>query len=248
VLLIGLALAWRVDLVSRGSALALTAGAVVSIALARLLRPGARAATAAAGWVAVTLVLALGAASARAATVDAVRAADPGAELLDVVVTPLPSNAICADVVTVERSGMLYRVATARVSAAPSVTDASRCGARDRARSSFAPSARPSTPAVHWDAEWSAPHTELAVLARESCPALAALRFIRVPAWRAAGDSVTALGDVRFGGAESGFASVRVPRRSSVCPPAVPPWTPPRAELLELSSVTPLAETSRGGR
>jgi inner membrane protein len=248
VLLIGLALAWRVDLVSRGSALALTAGAVVSIALARLLRPGARAAMAVAGWVAVTLVLAQGAASARAATVDAVRAADPGAELLDVVVTPLPSNAICAAVVTVERSGMLYRVATARVSAAPQVTDASRCGARDRARSSFAPSARRSTPAVHWDAEWSAPHAELAALARESCPALAALRFIRVPAWRAAGDSVTALGDVRFGGAESGFASVRVPRRSSVCPPAVPPWTPPRADLLELSSVTPLAETSRGGR
>jgi inner membrane protein len=248
VLLIGLVLAWRVDLVSRGAAIALTVGAVVSIVLARVLRSGPRAAVAVSAWIAVTLVMGIGAASARAATVNAVRAADPGAQLLDVVVTPLPSNAVCADVITVERSGMLYRVATARVSAAPLLTEASRCGARDRARASFASSSRRSTPAVHWDAEWSAPYAELATLARESCYALAALRFIRVPAWHVVDDSLVALGDVRFGGAESGFASVRVPRRSSACPPAVPPWIPPRADLLGASIVTGSTETSRAGR
>ena len=35
----------------------------------------------------------------------------------------------------------------------------------------------------------------------------------------------------RWGG---GFADVHVPRRSIACPPAVPPWTPPRADLLRL--------------
>jgi inner membrane protein len=247
VLVIGLVLAWRVDLVSRGAAVALTVGAVLAIVLARLLPPGPRVATAVAGWIGVTVVMAAGAASARAAAVRAVRAADPGAELLDVVVTPLPSNAVCADVITVERSGTRYRVATARASAAPSLADASRCGARDRARSSFTASTRRSTPAVHWDSEWSASGAELAALGRESCPALAALRFIRVPAWRLLGDSLVALGDVRFGGAESGCASVRVPRRSRVCPPAVPPWTPPRAELLGLSA-SALREASRDVR
>jgi inner membrane protein len=248
VLLIGLVLAWRVDLVSRDAAIALTVGALVSIVLARMLRPGPRAAVAVSAWIAVTLVMAIGTASARAATVNAVHAADPRARLLDVVVTPLPSNAVCANVITVERSGMLYRVATARVSAAPAITDAARCGTRDRARSSFSPSTRRSTPAVRWDAEWSAPSAELATLASESCSALAALRFMRVPAWRAVDDSLVALGDVRFGGAESGFASVRVSRRSSACPPAVPPWIPPRADVLGLSVVRGSTEASRVGR
>jgi hypothetical protein len=98
----------------------------------------------------------------------------------------------------------------------------------------FRPSSRRSTPAVQWDREWTAPVAELAALARESCPALAALRFIRVPAWRALDDATVMLGDVRYGGGSgSGFTDVRVPRRSAACPDAVPPWTPPRAVLLE---------------
>jgi len=137
-------------------------------------------------------------------------------------------------VITVERSGANYHVATARVSAAPSVTQASRCGARGSADATLGPSARRSTATVQWDGEWTASHAELATLARESCPALAALRFIRVPAWRAVNDSIVLIGDVRYGGAASGFSSVRVPRRSAACPDAVPPWTPPRADLLGL--------------
>src|SRR5215208_50234 len=76
VLAIGLVLAWRVDLVSPGAAAALSAGAALSIALARVLRPGARVAVAVAGWVAVTLVMMAGATVARGAAVRAVRAAD----------------------------------------------------------------------------------------------------------------------------------------------------------------------------
>ena len=72
------------------------------------------------------------------------------------------------------------------------------------------------------------------MLVRESCPALAAMRFIRVPIWSAVGDSTVLLGDVRYGGGGSGFADVRVPRRSAGCPRGVPPWTPPRADLLGL--------------
>jgi inner membrane protein len=233
VLLAGLALAWRVELVTAGAAAALTAGAALSVVLARALRPAARVAAAVAGWVAVTLVMTAGAAAARAAAVRAVRDADPAAEVLDVVVTPLPANPVCTTVITVERSGPTYRVATARVSAAPSVTSASRCSARGGAGPMFRTSPRRSTPAVRWDAEWAAPHAELAALARASCPALAALRFIRVPAWRALDDASVMLGDARYGGASgSGFSDVRVPRRSAACPDAVPPWTPPRADLL----------------
>jgi hypothetical protein len=97
------------------------------------------------------------------------------------------------------------------------------------------PSTRRSTSAIHWDGEWRAPSGELATLARESCPALAALRFIRVPIWRAVGDSIVLLGDVRYGGGSgSGFTDVRVPRWSATCPAAVPPWTPPRSDVLSV--------------
>jgi inner membrane protein len=228
VLAVGLVLAWRVDMVSTGAATALTGGAVLSVVLARVMRPGARAAAAVGGWIAVTLVMAAGAATARAAVAQSVRAADPAATPLDIVVTPLPANPVCMTIITVERSGASYRVAAGRASAAPSVTHASRCGTRARSDPQLAPSDRRSTPAVQWDAEWTAPLAELVNLASESCPALAALRFIRVPAWRAADDSTVLLRDVRYG-----FSEVRVPRRSAGCPDDVPPWIPPRADLLD---------------
>ena len=239
VLVAGVVLAWRVSLVTTGAAAMLTIGAVISIALARLLRPAHRAVAAVGAWVVVTLVMATGSATARAETLRAARAADRAAELLDVVVSPLPANAICMSVITVERSGSTYRVATARVSSVPAIAVASSCGAPRSTDSSFRKSARRSTRAVQWDTEWIAPLAELASLARESCPALAALRFIRVPAWQAIDDSTLTLGDVRFGGAGRGFSVVRVPRRSARCPENVPPWVPPRADVLYPSIALP---------
>jgi inner membrane protein len=237
VLLIGLALVWRVSIASRGAALALTVGAVLSVLAARQLSRDARAMAAVTGWLAVTVVMMLGARLARQATRDAVRAADPAAEILDVVVTPLPANAVCMSVISVERSAATYHVTTARVSAAPWITNASQCGARGGAGPAFRPSPRPSTSRVQWDSEWTAAINELSTLARESCTAVAALRFIRVPAWRAIGDSTVLIGDVRFGGGSgNGFSDVRARRNSTRCPTAVPPWVPPRADLLATPS------------
>ncbi|HEX2778800.1 MAG TPA: metal-dependent hydrolase, partial [Gemmatimonadaceae bacterium] len=235
VLVSGVALAWRVSLASAGAAAALTIGALLSVLFAWRLRPGARIATAMTAWVAVTLVMAAGSALARRHVMRAVAAVDPAIELVDVVVSPLPANAVCFSVITVERLGATYRVVTARASSAPSIADAARCPARGGSGGLLRASARHSTRAVRWDAEWRAPVAELATLARESCPALAALRFIRAPAWRAVGDSAVMIGDVRYGsGSGSGFSDVRVPRHSPHCPDAVPPWVPPRAALLGL--------------
>lgn len=238
VLVIGLVLAWRVEMVSAGAAAALTVGAVLSVALARALGRGGRVAAAAVGWVAVTLAMAAGSVAARASTLRAAREADPSATMLDVVVSPLPTNPLCTTAITVERSGggSTYRVATARVSALPALVPAARCGTRYGGEGEMRSSTRTSSAAVQWDREWSASSAELATLARESCPALAALRFIRVPIWRSLGDSAVMIGDVRYGsGTGGGFTDVRVPRRSAACPAHVPPWVPPRAALLDNS-------------
>ena len=233
VLLAGVTLAWRIDLVSTGAAASLTAGAVASVVLAYVLSPSRRVATAIGGWLAVTLIMAVGSAKAKATALQAARSSNSAAEILDVVVSPLPANAVCMAVITVERNGANYRVATARVSSVPSITDAANCASRSGTGAIFRPSSRPSTRAVRWDSEWSAPIAELATLARESCPALAALRFIRVPVWQSESASTILLGDVRYGGGSgSSFSDVGVPRQASACPRAVPPWTPPRAELL----------------
>lgn len=235
VLLLGLALAWRVDLVSPGAAAALTAGAALSTLAARLLRPDGRVVAALVGWLIVTLVMATGSARARATATRAARAADPAAELLDVIVSPLPANPLCVAVITIERTGRTYRVSTARASSVPSIAVASRCASRNRAGPAFGTSPRPATAAMQWDAEWTAPSEEIVALVRESCHALAAMRFIRAPIWRALGDSSVMLGDVRYGGGSgSGFTDVVVPRRPAACPAGVPPWAPPRADLLGL--------------
>ena len=232
-LLIGLVLAWRVNLVSVGAATLLTIGAGASIVLARVLRPGARATFAVAGWISVTLIMMGGSRVASEAAARSARASNRAVELLDVVVTPLPANAVCLSVLTVERSDSTYRVSSARVSAAPWITDASQCGARGARGPLFRASTRTSTPNVRWDTEWTASDDALAMLASESCPALAALRFIRVPVWSAASDSAVALGDARYGGGSGrGFSDVVVPQRAPVCPKNVPPWIPPRADLL----------------
>lgn len=235
VLLGGLVLAARVSLVSRGAYVALLCGAALATLVVLALRraPRSRAGLAVAGWIAVTIVFAACARIARASVTSAVREVAPGTELLDVVVSPLPANAVCMSVITVERTGATYRVVTAAASALPALTPAARCPDNGRAGDMPATASRRSNPAVQWGGEWSAPVAELATLARESCPALAALRFIRAPVWRAVNDSTAVIGDARYGGTSAGgFTAVRVPRRSTVCPRGMPSWVPPRADLL----------------
>ncbi|HMC54423.1 MAG TPA: metal-dependent hydrolase [Gemmatimonadaceae bacterium] len=227
-------LASRVSLVSSGALFGLVIGALASAFLTFVLRHRTLARTAAAvsAWIAVTLVFLLGARVARAAVVNALRS-EPGSQLLDVVVSSMPANAICTSAIAVERVGSTYRVTTANVSALPSVTPASRCPENGRGADMPTTASRRSSPAVHWGGEWSAPVAELATLARESCPAFAALRFIRVPVWRALDDSTVAMGDARYGGTGGGgFTRMTVSRRSTRCPRGVPPWIPPRADIL----------------
>jgi hypothetical protein len=130
------------------------------------------------------------------------------------------------------------------VSVAPWIADATQCAKNAVAASGLGLSPRRSTSAVYWEGEWSAPSEELATLARESCSALAALRFIRAPIWRSLGDSTVEMGDIRYGGGSgSGFTDLLVPRRSTRCREKIPPWTPPRSDLLE-----PLWRTANIGR
>ena len=248
VLAAGLALAWAVPLVGRGAAAALTAGAVAALVVTRRLGPGARAAFALGGWLVVELAFAAGAGRARrlvgeaagaAAAREAVSAAGgPGTRVADVVLTPAPANPLCAAAIVVEAAGGgggVYRLTTASVSAVPGLVPAERCAARAVGASGppMPPSPRPSTAAVRWDRAWEAPIAELTALARDNCQVAAFLRFARTPFWLDAGPDSVRVGDLRYArGPDLGFADVVIARRPGRCPAGVPPWRPPRADLL----------------
>ena len=229
----GLALAWLVPLVSAGAAAMLTLGAVLAVIAVRALQPSTRPIAALGAWIAVTLTMVMGSSIARSAATRAVHEGAPDAELLDMVVTPLPANPLCSTVVTVERSGDRYGVQMARVSAVPGLVDPARCAVTGNGGPTFTASTRQSSAAVHWDRQSSASISELAALRRSSCAVAAALQFLRVPAWQALSASDVQLGDARFGGAVPGILSLRAPRTLSDCSIPAVPWTPPRADLLQ---------------
>jgi hypothetical protein len=59
------------------------------------------------------------------------------------------------------------------------------------------------------------------------------MRFIRVP-WMASIGNATVLGDLRYDREQAlGFAEIELYDPPVACPRWVPPWRPPRADLLQ---------------
>jgi inner membrane protein len=240
VLAAGLALAWLVSLVPWGAALAVTLGAATALVVARGLGPRGRVGLALGAWLAVELAFAAGTGAARRHLAAAARASDPGARLADVVVTAAPANPLCASAIVVEAAGPgrgTYRVTTAWAAAAPGLLPAERCrgGGRTRGPDGLAmqPSPRPRSAAVDWERTWEAPLADLAALARTNCQVAALLRFARVPFWTRVDATTLHAGDLRYArGPDLGFADLLIPLRPTTCPAPLPPWRPPRADLV----------------
>jgi inner membrane protein len=230
----GLALAWLVGVVPRAGALALTGGAVLALALASRLAPLARVTAAIAAWLLVEGVFFASTRAARA------QLAGPG--VVDAIVTPVPAFPPCATALVVSTAGTgaeaRYALTTATVAAWPALVGVARCGrgdGRGGARSlAMRPSPRPATAAVRWELTWDAPLAELTALARTNCQVAALLRFMRAPFWFRDDATTLRVGDLRYDREPGlGFAELRVPDRPAACPQGVPPWRPPRADLLD---------------
>jgi inner membrane protein len=84
---------------------------------------------------------------------------------------------------------------------------------------------------VRWRGEIVASRQELRRMAATSCEVAAFLRFSRAP-WFREDPQGRFVGDLRFDREpELGFAELDV-TRSSRCPSYVPPWIPPRQDLI----------------
>jgi inner membrane protein len=217
--------AWRVEMVGREVAAILTVGAVLWAVIVRVAAPARRVAVGLVGWVALEAMFFLMVGIARADVRQAV-----GPALRDVVLTPSPGNPLCLSAIVVTEEAGRYAATRAAVAPLPEVLRAAQCRPSERMPAGDAASGRGDTPGIRWGASWSAPAAELVALSASHCEVAAALRFIRVPVWRATATEVM-IWDLRFGDGVDGFAGL-VTQRDAPCPHPVPDWEWPRQDVL----------------
>ena len=184
-------------------------------------------------WLGATLMFVIAAQAAKQRIEEIAARQFPGSELLDYVVTPMPSNPFCWEIMLVQKEADSAVLRRAMFAHAPSLLAADQCLTRSLDRPVTAPLAdvaRASTPELKWYGQIGTPLEQLREVATH-CEAAAALRFIRVP-WLATVENELVLGDLRYDReAELGFSEIAVSGRPN-CPPFVPRWVPPRLDLL----------------
>lgn len=198
-------------------------------------RSGARgirglAAAAAVGLGFVTLQGGASVLAARGAATASL-AAEPGARVLDAAVTPFPANPLCWTFVaiSIDDGAGSYALRRGIASIAPAIVDVAACPR------SLAGEAAPRgagrgivmVQEAHGDLQ------ELRRLARINCHFAAWMRFARAP--MLAHGTAT---DIRFAaGLRGNFTTMQIDDATQrACPPGVPQWGFPRADLLSLPS------------
>jgi inner membrane protein len=230
-LLGGLYLAFVTEFVAAGSIAVFCALVVAMLALGRMAPPRVALSVAIGAWLATTVVFAIASRQA-VGRVDAYAAAHlANWTTMDRVLTPLPMNPLCWEVILIQTAGGQYALRRAIVSIAPSL----QCPTGGIAHVITAPLqnvALPDTPFLQWRGEILASRDRLRALAATSCEVAAFLRFSRAP-WWSESDERRAIGDLRYDREpELGFAELDLnsPRQ---CPAYVPPWVPPRSDVLK---------------
>ena len=229
----GLVLVWAIDFVLLPSAVAVTVIGVAMAVVGWRARPARAALAGVACWALVTLMFALSGNRARAA-VDRVARDEPSATTLDRVLTPVPANPLCWSLMLVQTEASTYRVRIGTLSLAPGLINAETCPTPPDYRPTaplVAPSL-PSTPALSWRGELSLSIDELRRLDGAHCEVSAFLRFARVP-WFLREGKHWIVGDLRYDREpDLAFAELELDLTPAKCPRFVPPWTPPRSDVL----------------
>lgn len=185
-------------------------------------------------WLGTTLMFVLAAQSTKSRIEVIVAHQFTDSELLDHVVTPMPSNPFCWEIMLVQKEAESAVLRRAMFASMPSLIAADQCLTRSLGMPVTAPLAKvpyESTAELKWYGQIASPLDQLRSVAKTNCEAAAALRFIRVP-WLATVEDELVLGDLRYDReAELGFSELEITDEPD-CPPVVPQWTPPRLDLL----------------
>jgi inner membrane protein len=149
---------------------------------------------------------------------------------LDRVLTPMPMNPFCWELILIQAEGGDYALRRAILSTAPAPMLGFDCPSRGMTSDITAPLRpvdAPDAPFLHWHGQIVLSRERLRELATSSCQIEALMRFARAP-WF----TNQVIGDLRYDREPGlGFAELDLTRLPP-CPAHVPPWVPPRADLL----------------
>jgi inner membrane protein len=200
-------------------------------------RTGARGAAflAAGAAVSVTLTFIVAGHAAARQVQDLARREFPGAETLDHVLSPLPTDPTCWDLLLVQREAGELVVRHGLLTGAGGIARACRPLLPTSGLAPLTPvrgAVRPT--AVRWLGETATSEARLAQLAAGHCAVREMLQFVRAPFVAELRGEVV-VGDLRFD-REPGLGMAKLPVRgedTAACVPRVP-WLPPRADSLGL--------------
>ncbi len=186
-------------------------------------------------WIAITLTFTLGRVTARSQLESFAADRFPGAAVLDYVLTPMPADPLCWDVMLPMTKGDEYTIRHGVWSVLPGLVPADRCPGRGLFTDITAPLVEvdgENSLQMHWRGEIRMPRDELSTLARERCEVAAFLQFARVP-WALRKEKAWIVGDLRYDREpDVGFAELELEDGAQKCLSSKAPWIPPRADLL----------------
>ena len=158
----------------------------------------------------------------------------PGERTVDLVLTPLPTNPLCWDVLSIQTSDERYIIRHGVVATAPSILPAASCPRLSFGENQTAPMTpvqASSSPRVKWLGEFSMSRATLSSIPEQNCEAREFMQFARAP-FAVERERRQVLGDLRFDREpELGFAEIELAPPPQQCKFHVP-WIPPRASLL----------------
>jgi inner membrane protein len=158
----------------------------------------------------------------------------PNAVLLDSVLAPMPVNPLCWEVILMQLEDDDYTLRQALMSLAPGWMPAAACPAMSvRPTVGLAQVTALDTDTLQWLDEVTMSRRDAQLLLAENCEALAFAGFARA-LWFTENAEGWLVGDLRYDREpELGFAEMQLAAEPEQCPRFVPPWIPPRADLLD---------------
>jgi inner membrane protein len=159
----------------------------------------------------------------------------PNAVLLDRVLTPMPVNPLCWETILVQLDQDQYSLRRAIFALAPAWFPAARCPALNMKSATTAVLAAvhaTDSDALRWYGETTMSRAELQSVARDNCEAAAFTRFARA-LFISRREQHWLIGDLRFDREPGlGLAEFELTANPASCPHNLPPWTPPRSDVL----------------
>ncbi len=160
----------------------------------------------------------------------------PHEKLLDHVLTPMPVNPVCWEVIVIQVLQDKYTLRRANLSLAPNWIVADTCPLNNMTADITAPLtpvAAPGSAALQWYGEVVMSVAEVRSVSRQSCEAAAFTRFARA-LFVSRREDGWLIGDLRFDHEPGlGLAELALDSGHDNCPPFIPPWTPPRSDILQ---------------